>query len=102
MKGFREHPDVAAEIEAAALWYEGRGTGPGEEFVAAVEDAIAIICEAPAAWPLWPGAPSEESIRRYVMRRYPFAIAFLDEQREVIVIAVAHTSREPFYWRDRR
>ena len=102
MKGYRKHPAVPAEIEAAARWYEERDAGLGEELVSAVEDAIAVICEAPAAWPRWPDVPEDLDIRRYVLRRFPFAISYLDEPAEVVILAVAHTRREPLYWLDRR
>ena len=102
MKSYRKHPAVPAEIEAAARWYEERETGLGEEFLSAIEDAIAILCEAPAVWPRWPDVPEDLEIRRYVMQRFPFAIACLDEPREVVVLAVAHARRAPRYWLYRR
>jgi len=34
------HPEARAEIRSAALWYEERREGLGEEFVAAIGTAI--------------------------------------------------------------
>ena len=98
MKPYRNHPDVPAEVDAAASWYEEQEPGLGLEFVLAVESAIALICDAPHAWQLWPGTPSELGIRRFVMRRFPFAVSYLDEPAEVVIVAVSHAKRKPLYW----
>lgn len=40
-------------------------------------------------------------LRAFSLRRFPYALVVaLDEQR-CVVVAFAHTSREPGYWRDR-
>ncbi len=33
--------------------------------------------------------------------RFPFAIIYIERDQEFFVIAVAHTSRKPDYWKDR-
>lgn len=98
MKPFRNHPAVPSEVEASAGWYEARELGLGVEFVLAVERAVAQICDAPQAWPRWPGVPGDLDVRRFTMRRFPFLIAYLDEPAEIVVLAVAHVKRRPMYW----
>jgi hypothetical protein len=98
VKTYRNHADVAPEVEAAAQWYEAREAGLGIDFVFAVEAAVAQICDAPLAWPMWPGIDPMLAIRRFTMRRFPFAIAYVDLPEEIAVLAVAHAKRRPLYW----
>ena len=58
--------------------------------------------ETPAQFPLWPLVPPELGVRRYLLRRFPYAVAYLGEVGQVVVLAVAHTRREPLYWMVRR
>jgi hypothetical protein len=44
---FRPEPEASAELEDAALWYEGQRPGLGLEFVQAVDLALEQI----AGWP---------------------------------------------------
>ena len=85
-----------------AQWYEQRDVGLGVQFVLAVEAAMQQICEAPQAWPLWPGCPESLEAHRFVMKRFPYSIAYLEEPAEIVVLAVAHMKRRPFYWMQRK
>lgn len=33
--------------------------------------------------------------------RFPFTIIYVEREQEFLVIAVAHTSRKPGYWKNR-
>lgn len=37
-------------------------------------------------------------IRKRVVRGYPFLIAYVIRREHVVVLAVAHAKRRPFYW----
>lgn len=95
----RFHPDAAAELDAAALWYETEQAGLGLAFMAEVSKSITTIEEAPNSWPL---VRKQRGIRRFLLARFPFAILFQLDAVGVLVLAVAHTRRRPFYWRARR
>jgi hypothetical protein len=49
------HPEVQAELRAAALWYEERRARLGDEFLVAVSTALEKIAEAPGLFPHWIG-----------------------------------------------
>jgi hypothetical protein len=68
----------------------------GSDFAVEVERALAVIGENPRAWPGWPDASEELEIRRFLLSRFPFALAY-----RVIVLAVAHAKRRPGYWLSR-
>lgn len=95
----RFHPDAAAELDAAAVWYETEQAGLGQAFISEVSKGIAAIEEAPTSWPT---ARNQRAIRRFLLARFPFAILFRANALGVLVLAVAHTRRRPFYWRARR
>ena len=71
------------------------------EFALEVQRASDVIAESPRTWPRWPGSTHKPHIRRFVVSRFPFALAFVIKRDHVVVLAVAHTSRDPFYWLDR-
>ncbi len=44
---FRTEPEASTELEKAALWYESQRSGPGTEFLEAVDATLSRI----AHWP---------------------------------------------------
>ena len=65
------HPDVRAELRSAALWYEERRLGLGDEFVAEVSTAFDRIGEAPESYPRWPGSrKTSPLIRKATIQRF--------------------------------
>lgn len=96
------HPEARVEIRDAALWYEERRPHLGDDFVAEVSEMLERIEEAPVSYPLWPGVPAMRGgappIRRAVLHRFPYAIAFETHPDRMRVLAVAHTKRRPLYW----
>jgi plasmid stabilization system protein ParE len=94
--------DVAAEeaIEAAA-WYERERSGLGVEFSDAIDTAIDLLEDEIVPLASMPGAAGARGARRLVLRRFPYDVVVLDLREEIVVVAVAHHSRRPGYWRDR-
>ena len=93
----RFHPEALAEYEEAARYYAERQPDLDLRFIAAVEDAIARVCEAPERWRVFGGG----EVRRHLTRVFPFGILYTVEPDYVLIVAVAHCSREPGYWRHR-
>jgi toxin ParE1/3/4 len=91
--------EAEEEIEAAASWYEDRGTGLGDELLLDVPRAFDLVLRLPLAWPLWPDAPKRSPpIRRILLKRFSYGVAYQVFSEQIVVLAVAHTSRRPFYW----
>ena len=59
------------------------------------EERFPLILEAPNIW------PKKNGFHMYVIKTFPFSIFYDVEGRYVIVYAVAHSSKTPFYWRGR-
>lgn len=97
MKPFILLPDAETEFDGQATYYEGRQSGLGERFRAAVDDAIGHARTTPAAFSPYKGGPA----RRVMVRRFPFAVCYVDRDEAVYVVAVADLRRKPDYWLDR-
>jgi plasmid stabilization system protein ParE len=98
-KSLRFDDEAVEEMDAAAKWYEARRENLGLEFVAEVRQALIAIANAPHTWPVAGGEPRA---RRFLLRRFPYSIVYIQLDAEIRILAVAHTSREPGFWRTRR
>jgi len=100
----KPHIELAAkeETQEAAAWYERQRAGLGLEFLVAVEAMILEIGRAPERFPQLETLPEEKNVRRALLDRYPYAVIFEDIEGKIRILAVAHTSRRPSYWRRRR
>jgi len=83
------------DLKRAAIWYESRRSGLGKAFVDAVHLAVDLIAEGPKRWPLRNGT------HRFVLRRFPYTIAYRITDTEVVVLAVAHHRIDPAAWESR-
>ena len=99
---FRTEPEASSELAEAALWYEEKRRGVGEEFLDAVDAALEFIAGSPGAGSPVPDLPAELAVRRVAVKRFPFHIVYLEPTDDVIrVLAFAHDRRSPAYWRSR-
>jgi hypothetical protein len=65
-------------------------------FIVAVENAVERILEDPARYRRF-----DEDVRRCLTRVFPYAILYTIEEDYVLIVAVAHCSKEPGYWKRR-
>lgn len=89
------------ELRGAIIWYEEKRTGLGVEFYREVQRVLQIIKRHPGIGTLVPKVPLQTNTRRVLLRRFPFAVVYREHETEIQVIAFAHTSRKPGYWRGR-
>ena len=101
MRSVRILEEAAEEAVEAASRYESERPGLGTDFSEAVEAAIDLIEE--DILPLIPmiGEAGIKGAKRIILKRFPYDIVTIERLYEVLVIAVAHHSRRPGYWRDR-
>jgi toxin ParE1/3/4 len=90
------HPLAEQELVEAANFYEARAAGLGHDFIREVEHMLAQIVATPEAGTILSG-----TIRRRLVRRFPFAILYQAGAKNVSVIALMHLRRRPGYWRRR-
>jgi plasmid stabilization system protein ParE len=91
------HPEADQELEAAALWYEQRQPGLGEDFLDEFERTLRRIVAEPERWRAIRG-----DNRKLNFHRFPYAIVYTLRPDAIYIKAVMHLHRRPFYWRDRQ
>jgi plasmid stabilization system protein ParE len=90
-------PEAAQELMEGALFYARQANpGLGERFITEFERCAALLAEQPKLGAVWRGA-----VRRFPLRRFPYNIIYSLGIAELRVIAVAHQSRKPGFWRSR-
>ena len=91
------HQEAAAEYDAAFDWYLQRSEDAALAFDREVEKALSDIIQAPRRWPM--GA---RSTRRFLLRKFPYVVVYRERPTgRVQILAFAHTSRRPEYWKKR-
>jgi toxin ParE1/3/4 len=98
VKSVRVEPDAKQELAAAARWYEQRREALGRELLAEIDGTLVAIARTPSRFPLYPRADPELGIRRVLVPRFPYALAFIDLGAVIRVVAVAHERQRPGYW----
>lgn len=84
------------DIADTVLWCEETQPGTGVDFLTTLDQAVQLIKKFPFL-----GEEIEPEIRRCLFERFPYALIYGIEDQTIIVIAVAHTRRDPHYWMDR-
>ena len=97
MKKIRLARFARDELRSARNWYAALGPELAARFIAEVREARRLIGENPAAW-----KPLGEGVRQIRLKRFPYLLIYVEEEKEIVVYAVAHERREPNYWKPRR
>ena len=90
------HSEANREFLNSARRYEKEVVGLGGDFIDCVEECRNRILENPVI-----GRPESAGCRSLKTRRFPFRLFYLMESDRIWIVAVAHLSRRPEYWRDR-
>jgi toxin ParE1/3/4 len=90
------NPEAEEDLTAAALWYTEQDPERdlGVELLQEFTETLEKICESPNLFPIYYG-----SIRRMVLRRFPYTIYYEVEPDRVVVLGFVHMKREPDSWR---
>ena len=95
MKLLRISHPASAELAEAVRWYEQKRTGLGGEFFDGVTQAIELVRTRPEI-----GAVAGRT-RSWLLTRFPYRLIYRVRDEHVDIVAIAHTSRKPGYWKDR-
>lgn len=90
------HPEAREEMSESFYFYEARLNSLGVRFLSAVEQTVQRISTHPDA-----GAPLAGEFRKRIVPGFPYNIIYRVWQDYVYLVAVAHHSRRPGYWRER-
>ena len=89
-------PEAAEELADAYDWYEARVEGLGSEFVRAVDACLASIDRGPHGYPI-----VHKEIRRALLRKFPYGIFYIYNDKEMVSLACFHVRRDPRKWKKR-
>lgn len=89
-------PEARAEFFQAALHYEEKETALGLRFRNETAAVIERILFDPFLWNERKGG-----YRRANLPLFPYYVVFIVRQDKVIIVAIAHASRRPRYWKQR-
>ena len=88
--------EADVELVGAAKRYECQCEGLGKRFLHAVHIALARIQDDPERFSFYEG-----SARSCRVIRFPYRVVYEDLPDAIYIVAVAHASREPGYWKSR-
>jgi toxin ParE1/3/4 len=78
-------------------WYAERSIEAAARFVDAVDAAVQRIVQAPDSLPIVSG-----KYRRVPLEKFPHSLIYYERtESDIRIVAVAHPSRRPGYWRRR-
>lgn len=90
------HEEAQAEFGEAAIYYEDQVEGLGERFVTRIEAAAARILTNPLLPPCF-----DRKCRKIRTEKFPYLVIYRVKEDHVQILAIAHTSRRPGYWKER-
>jgi plasmid stabilization system protein ParE len=89
-------PEAERDIDEAVAWYDGQREGLGDAFQARLDQALEQIDRMPEVHQVL-----FQTVRRVFVKVFPFSVYYRMEAGEVIVLAVAHSRRDPGRWKSR-
>lgn len=96
----RFHPAAGEEAEEASTWYFSERPALGLDFERELNAAIKLLREKPIPSTIHPVAGRLEA-KRIFLERFPYDLVFVERNDTIVVLAVAHQSRRPGYWKRR-
>ncbi len=90
------HPEALEEYDEAAHYYAGQQAGLDLRFIVCFEEALGFILDEPQRWRIF-----DDDVRRCLTKVFPYGILYTIEPDYILIVAVAHCSREPGYWKHR-
>ncbi len=96
MKHIIVHSEAELELWFAVDYYEEIRRGLGLDLEEEIRHALADIQEATEKWP-----KRSYETRFRLLSRFPYAIYYIELPDKIWIVAYAHTSRRPYYWRKR-
>ena len=87
-------PEAEADAAEAHAWYAERGMGLAEDFRHSLDECMNRIASHPDGYPV-----VHRSVRRVLLRRFPYCLFYLLDAERAVVIGCFHARRDPQAWR---
>jgi plasmid stabilization system protein ParE len=79
-----------ADLAEALRWYRQRGPGLDRRLLAAFDTALETIAAHPEIGPVVEG-----TVRRHLLRGFPYGVFYFATKDEVVVVGCFHGARDP-------
>jgi len=99
VKPFQLSTPASEELTAAIQWYETRRSGLGADFFDAVVRTIGLI---QAHTEIGTARAGRFPNRQLLVTGFPYKVVYRARESDIYVVAIAHTSRRPDFWKERR
>jgi plasmid stabilization system protein ParE len=84
------------DIKDSIQYYCNKEAGLEKKFIFVLNQTFQLIAANPFSFPLiW------KSIRKFVVKDFPFNIYYIAENERIFILAVFHIKRDPNVWRSR-
>jgi toxin ParE1/3/4 len=91
------HPKAEEDLREAAEFYRGQADKRlSRALLAEFESSVGMLLRHPNLGFMW-----RRGRRRYLMKRFPYSLIYSIVGEEIRILAFAHQSRRPGYWRGR-
>lgn len=97
----RPNAEAEGEFRDYIRWYENETAGLGDRLWLEIQTAIDLIGGHPSIGEVVRRVRTRGTVRRVPLRRFPFFLVYREHDDHIEIVALAHTSRKPNYWRDR-
>lgn len=88
--------EALEEVREAGQYYRDISNGLGEDFAVELNNTLRQILDHPRAW-----SKLFRGTRQRKLHRFPYLVVYREGTDELIIVAVAHVSRQRGYWRNR-
>ena len=89
-------PEAEQDMRDAYSWYEIQMPGLGANFLLHIDAALRSLQRNPLQYRL-----VHQDVRRCLVRRFPYGIFYVAEDKRLVVVAVFHAKRDPKSWQER-
>jgi len=90
--------EAEAEIDSARQYLNQQSIGLGGRFLDELAEVLDAIDSRPLSFAKLETLPADQPYRRALLTTFRYAVVFEVLEEETVIVAVAHTSREPNYW----
>ena len=97
----RPNAEAEEDYRYYIRWYEDETVGLGDRLWSEIQAATDLIAGYPAIGEAVRGMRIRGVIRRVPLRHFPFLLVYREHPDHIEVVALAHTSKRPNYWRQR-
>lgn len=96
MQNLQFHPLAELEADEASLYYEAISLPISRRFLADLTKSLKNVLQYPQGYPL-----EMDRVRKLVFAEFPYSLFYAHGAERLYILAVAHHSRHPDYWKPR-